>query len=47
MVCDAAGGRAAQAGALMWCSWQHCVNVSMGGCVGVSLRKSKNVRIIV
>lgn len=36
MMCDAAGGRVAQAGALMWRSCQHCLNVNLGrvcGCV--------------
>lgn len=40
MACDAAGGRAAQEGALMWRSWQRRVNVKPGKesvCISVFL----------
>lgn len=40
MVRDAAGGRAAREGALVWRCQQHCVNVSLGGvCLGTRVRK--------
>lgn len=40
MVGDAAGGRAAREGALVWRRQKHYVNVSLGGvCLGTRVRK--------